>query len=368
MIEPFVAAEAGGGGATVPVVVLILALVGFGAAYFFVGPGRRSGPKRYADIPLAMRPYHSDEELETTGMERAMAWGVALAVFASLFLPLYWLIEPTRINNAVEEFYEQDVETGRVEYQNACASCHGVNLEGGSAPHPDPEVDAAWPAPALNNIVARYQDSEVVEDVREFIELTLVHGRDGTPMQAFSVASGGTLSDNQVDQLIAYILSVQTGELPEAESFEGASSDDVFEANCARCHGQQAEGYVGPQLVNVFERYGWSGEDDDSLEQARAAVRDAIVRGRNVPGEAPMPSFDQTLTDEAIESVIDHLEDIQETGGPLFGQVGGPPRLGEDEDEDDAGDDAATDEAADEAADEDDASGEDGDDDPEDDA
>ena len=326
MIHPFIAVEAGGSG-TVPLLILIVALVGFGLAYFIVGPGKRTGPKRNADIPLAMRPYHSDEELETTGMERAMAWGVALAVFASLFIPLYWLIEPTRINNAVDDFYAADVESGRVEYQNACASCHGVNLEGGSAPHPDPDVDAAWPAPALDNIVARYEESEIVEDVREFIMLTLVHGRAGTPMNAFGVASGGTYSDNQLEQITTYILSVQTGEIPEAQSFEGRSVEndaEVFEVNCARCHGENGEGGVGPQLWNVYERYGWDGEEgSDAFLQAQAAVREVLYNGRNVPGQAPMPSFDLDLTDDAIEAVIEHIESFQETGGPRSAQIGG---------------------------------------------
>jgi mono/diheme cytochrome c family protein len=326
MPDPFLLVE-GGGGATVPIIILIVALAGFGLAYFVVGPGKRKGPKRHADIPLAMRPYHSDEELESTGMERAMAWGVALAVFASLFLPLYWLIEPSRINNRVEEFYEQDVAAGRAEYQNACASCHGVNLEGGSAPHPDPEVEAAWPAPALNNIVARFEGSEIVEDVPEYIRLTLVHGRPGTPMQAFGTASGGSLSDNQLEQLIAYILSVQTGEVEEvdAQAFVGRSGEELFSTNCARCHGADGEGYVGPQLTNVFERYGWNGDEDDgSIEPARAAVREVLNNGRMVPGQAPMPNFDQTLSEDAIEAIIDHLESFQETGGPRFGQIAPP--------------------------------------------
>jgi mono/diheme cytochrome c family protein len=337
MIAPVLAAVGGSG--AVPVIILIVALVGFGIAYFVVGPGQRKGPKRNADIPLAMRPYHADEELETTGMERAMAWGVALAVFSSLFLALYWLIEPTRINNAVDEFYASDVEHGREEYQNACAACHGVNLEGGSAPHPDPDVEAPWPAPALDNIVARYQDSEVVEDVHQHIMLTLIYGRDGTPMQAFGVQEGGSYSDNQLEQITAYILSVQTGEIPEAQEFVGASGDDVFDNNCARCHGAEAEGWVGPQLQNVFERYGWSGEDDETLGSARTAVEHAVRVGRYVPGEAPMPSFDQELTDDAIDAVIDHLEGLQETGGPRVGQIGGPPRTG---DEDEPADDGET--------------------------
>jgi mono/diheme cytochrome c family protein len=313
------------GGSSVPILILVLALGGFGIAYLLVGPGKRKGPKRHGDIPLAMRPYHSDAELEGPGIERAMAWGVAFAVFASLFLPLYWLIEPGRINNRVEEFYQQDVASGRAQYQNACASCHGVNLEGGSAPHPDPNVQTAWPAPALNNITARYGESAVVTDVRQHILLTLRYGRAGTPMQAFSVGSGGALSDNQLEAITAYILSVQTGELPQATGFVGQSRDQLFANNCARCHGENAQGYVGPQLQNVFERYGWRPGDDASLEAARAAVRQAIVNGRIVPGQAPMPSFALELTDEAIDAIVDHLADIQRTGGPSFGQIGGDP-------------------------------------------
>ncbi|MEX1178719.1 MAG: c-type cytochrome [Nitriliruptor sp.] len=321
MTNLFVAVESGGSGAAVPIILLVVALIGFAVAYFVVGPGKnRQGPKRHGDIPLAMRPYHSDEELETTGMERAMAWGVAFAVFSALFLPLYWVIEPNRIEERNEDFYQQDVAAGRQLFQDACASCHGVNLEGGSAPNPNPEIAAPWPAPTLNNIVARYEDSEVVEDVYEFIMMTIENGRAGTPMPAFSVGAGGQYSDNQLNQVAAYILSVQTGEVEEvdAQAFVGRSGEELFADNCARCHGLEGQGVVGPTLLNLFERYG--GDPDE----ARAVARQAIVQGRNVPGQAPMPPFRQVLSDDAIESVIDHIESFQTTGGPRYGQIGGP--------------------------------------------
>jgi cbb3-type cytochrome c oxidase subunit III len=334
MPDLFILAEGGGSGGNVPILILVAALGAFAVAYFVVGPGRgRKGPQRRGDIPLSMRPYHSDEELETTGMERAMSWGVALAVFSALFLPMYWLIEPDRINRAVEDQYQQDVNNGRALFAEACASCHGTNLEGGSAPHPDQEIDAPWPAPALDNIVARYQDSEVVTDVHEFIRISIERGRAGTPMPAFSVGEGGQYSDAQINAIVSYVLSVQTGELGEAQAFEGASGEDLFAANCARCHGQNAEGNVGPQLLNFFERYGWTGEDDDSLEQARAVARDTLLNGRMVPGKAPMPAFSQELTDEAIEELIDHLESFQQLGGPRFGQIGGDPQPATEEDD-----------------------------------
>jgi mono/diheme cytochrome c family protein len=328
MTHLFLAAESGGSGGAVPIILLVVALIGFGVAYLVVGPGkRRRGPKRHGDIPLAMRPYHSDEELETTGMERAMAWGVAFAVFAAAFLPIYWIIEPNRIEERTDDFYEQDVAAGRATFQEACASCHGVELGGGTAPNPDPEIDAPWPVPALDNIVARYEDSDIVEDPYALIIRTLENGRAGTPMQAFGVGAGGQYSDNQLNQLAAYILSVQTGEVeePDPQAFVGASGEDIFANNCARCHGADGQGVVGPSLTNVFERYGAEEGDEESVEEARAVIRQTLLQGRNIPGNAPMPSFAQVLTDDAIESVIDHVESFQETGGPDFGQIGGRP-------------------------------------------
>jgi mono/diheme cytochrome c family protein len=293
-------------------------------AYFVVGPGKRSGPKRHADIPLSMRPYHSDEELETTGMERAMSWGVALAVFASLFLPLYWLIEPTRINNAVDDFYERTSPPAGPSTRTPAPPATGSTSRAARRRTPTRRSRPHGRRRARQHRRS-LRRTEIVTDVREFILLTLIHGRAGTPMNAFSVANGGVYSDNQLEQIAAYILSVQTGEIPEAQSFVGRSGEDVFEANCARCHGPNAEGYVGPQLINVFERYGWSGEDDASLEQARAVVRDVLYNGRNLPGNAPMPAFDLELTDDAIEAVIEHIESFQELGGPRTAQIGGEP-------------------------------------------
>lgn len=321
-------AESGGGGmsgGTIAVIILIAALAAFAAAYFVVGPGRRRGPRVRGDIPLAMRPYHSDEELETTGMERAMAWGVALSVFAAVFVPLYWVVEPARINAKRDDFFMQDVEFGRAQFAQACVSCHGENAQGGFAPHPDPDIDAPWPAPQLNNIMARYQDSEIVTDVREFMIQTVKQGRNGTPMPAWGTAYNGPMNDQQVESIVDYILSIQTGELPEAEAFVGASGDEVFQANCARCHGQNAEGRVGPSLQNVFERFGASAEDPASQEQARAAVRYTLEVGRMVPNAAPMPSWSGVISEEAIDKVVDYLASIQTTGGPAFGQLGGIP-------------------------------------------
>jgi mono/diheme cytochrome c family protein len=157
------------------------------------------------------------------------------------------------------------------------------------------------------------------------IIMTLENGRPGTPMPAFGVGAGGQYSDNELNQIATYILAVQTGEVEpvDAQAFVGRSGEDLFADNCARCHGVEGQGVVGPNLVNIFERYG-IGPDDDP-EQARLVIRQAIEQGRYVPGNAPMPPFAGVLTDDAIDAIIDHIESIQTTGGPRFGQLGPHP-------------------------------------------
>ncbi len=295
------------------VIVLLVGLAGFAVAYFLVGPGRRRGPRPRGDIPLSMRPYHSDEELESTGLERAMAWGFALTLFMALFLPVYWLLEPQRINQKQEEFfYEADLERGRLEFAQACATCHGSDGSGGFAPHPNPDIDAPWPAPALNNIVARYADNPNVVDLRRFMTETIRQGRPGTPMPAWSTFYGGAMNDQQIESIIDYILAIQVDEVEEAEAMQGASGAEIFDANCARCHGPEGQSgqvdsyqYPGPPLTEVFARFGGG-------ESARAAIRDTIENGRIVPAGADMPAWEGVLTDSAIRRVVDYLESIQE--------------------------------------------------------
>ncbi|HEX9767472.1 MAG TPA: c-type cytochrome [Nitriliruptorales bacterium] len=317
------AAETGGGssGATIAVVILLVALAGFAVAYVVVGPGRRTGPRRKGDIPLSMRPYHSDKELETTALERAMAWGVALSTFAAIFVPLYWFIEDERINEKRDFFYDEDVEHGRQQFAANCTTCHGPNAEGGTAPHPDPNVDAPWPAPPLNNIVARYEDTGLLDlygtdaasRLRNFMIQTIKQGRAGTPMPAWGSAFQGAMNDQQVEWIVTYLLSIQTGEVDAAgQAVTGLDGASLFEGNCARCHGLDAMGRVGPDLTNVFARFGANADDPESVAQARAAVRHTIVNGRNVPTGAPMPAWGAVLSDADIDELVRYLEAIQQ--------------------------------------------------------
>jgi hypothetical protein len=58
-----------------------------------------------------------------------------------------------------------------------------------------------WTAPALNNVLYRYNEDQV--------RYVLNYGRPGTPMAAWGAAGGGPLTTQQIDNVIDYLWSVQ---------------------------------------------------------------------------------------------------------------------------------------------------------------
>ncbi|MDX1620568.1 MAG: cytochrome c, partial [Nitriliruptorales bacterium] len=131
------------------------------------------------------------------------------------------------------------------------------------------------------------------------------------------------MNDFQIEAIVRYLLSIQTGEVeqPQASAFAGLSGEELFDNDCALCHGFDAEGRVGPSLVGVFDRYG--GLEGAEATEAREAVRDTIVNGRLVPSVGIMPPFKDKLTDDAIDRILEYLASIQEESDRFYGQIGG---------------------------------------------
>jgi mono/diheme cytochrome c family protein len=85
---------------------------------------------------------------------------------------------------------------------------------------------------------------------------------------------------------------------------------EVFEQNCAMCHGQDASGMMGmhPSLRGAVERL------------SREGVEVTIRKGRKTT--PPMPSFQGRLSDDRIEDVIAYLDTLP-AGPRNFGPEGG---------------------------------------------
>jgi mono/diheme cytochrome c family protein len=90
--------------------------------------------------------------------------------------------------------------------------------------------------------------------------------------------------------LAALVLSGCGGDSePSAGGGEASLGQSVYEDNCARCHGPDGEGGVGPQLGD-----GAVAENYPDIEDQLVVIRE----GRN-----GMPAWDDSLTPEEIEAV-----------------------------------------------------------------
>ena len=162
-----------------------------------------------SEIELAANrtPHVDDFELETRVLDRSLAWSLVTLAAISLVLPMYWLMEPARQENAAIDWVGRFEVKGARTFEEGCASCHGPGGVGGVAAFtiadPDGEFVAQvdWKAPALTTVLSRFSEEEVID--------ILDYGRPGTPMPAWGLPGGGPLTTQQVEQLVVYMRSIQ---------------------------------------------------------------------------------------------------------------------------------------------------------------
>ena len=190
---------------------VILAVVAIGFVVWLVSNLIAGRKEAGSEIELAAnrKPYYSDEELEGKKLNLALFSALGLLAVIAVALPLYWLAEPGRQEGAVENFDEIFVERGLDLYEVGaqCVNCHGGAGVGGVANFVINDqtgqfvAQVNWIAPALNNVLYRYNEDQV--------RYVLNYGRPGTPMAAWGAPGGGPLTTQQIDELIAYLWSVQ---------------------------------------------------------------------------------------------------------------------------------------------------------------
>jgi cytochrome c oxidase cbb3-type subunit III len=129
------------------------------------------------------------------------------------------------------------VDFGQLFKQN-CSGCHGA-------------AGKLGPAPPLNDPV--FQAIVTEKELRRVIR----DGRPGTPMTAFALAKGGTLTDTQIDRLVKGIQDSSSvpgwgppsvgKDLPpygvgDIGTGNVENGKKVFARACATCHGVNGEG------------------------------------------------------------------------------------------------------------------------------
>ena len=311
--------------------VAILTVVG---AFVYLGLHlrRRERPAVGTEIELApnRRPYLNDDELETKKLESAQKFALVMMVIIAVGLPAYWLREPGRQAGAVTGFDNRAVKRGHSLFlptnspehgaHFGCADCHGPNGEGGVARYTltDPSKPNAlprkvlWAAPSLNDALRRF-DKEEIRNI-------LVYGRANTPMPAWGVEGGGPMNAQQIDDLVAYIESLQ---LDPAEIRDknlkayGTDGAKLFDAFCARCHtqgfsynepGVQGGGAFGPSLIDGATVRQFPNREDhvEFILTGSEYGEPYGTRGMGGDEGGGMPGFADMLTREQIEAIVDY--------------------------------------------------------------
>ena len=178
-----------------------------------------------SEIDLAANrvPYADDDELETRILDKALGWSFVLIAATALVLPLYWLMEPARQENAARGWVGRFESRGSNSYEEACSGCHGPNGVGGVASFTLSDADGQfvsqvqWKAPALTSVLSRFDESEVTH--------ILNYGRPGSPMPAWGLPGGGPMTEQQIHQLVVYLRSIQLDPEETKEQVESGIRD-----------------------------------------------------------------------------------------------------------------------------------------------
>jgi hypothetical protein len=189
-----------------------LAVVLAAGALFAGQRRRRQGTG--VDIPPGMRSGPSDTDLEKPILERMMAWGAVLVLFQAAWIPVVFLNE-NRANEAdTRAFVTQSIERGKLTTMPGseenplgfnCERCHGPGLHGGQNVYNGsivvvPNLQTVCGGPAFGHpLIHKLQD--VVD--------TIAMGRTGTDMPSWSVRFTGAMDDQQINDLVNFIISIQ---------------------------------------------------------------------------------------------------------------------------------------------------------------
>lgn len=195
--------------------VLILAVVSaiflFFALIVMISSAREKARAAGPSAPPSRRPGPADEALEGPLLEKYQVAGVALTVFLAVLLPFLYLREPVRQRAAADKELSESVRLGHATFEEFCARCHGDQAQGGTVKrYVTPGVKGAKPtdvaAPDLREIHSRHPDEDVGAVAWEAIQ----KGRPPSPMPTWGVRYGGPMNDQQITDLVNYLLSIQS--------------------------------------------------------------------------------------------------------------------------------------------------------------
>ncbi|PRY17481.1 c-type cytochrome [Kineococcus rhizosphaerae] len=179
---------------------------------------------------------------------------VLIALALLLVGGLYAALAPREAQATTATASADDIEAGKKLFLANCATCHGINAEGGGV------VDGKNPGPSLIGVGASSVDFQV--------------GTGRMPLAQSGAQAPESMkvrfSQEQIDQMAAYIASLAPGPaIPTAEQLDTSGVTDeqlaegaaIFRTNCAMCHNSQGKGGAltagkyAPDLTNTSAKH-----------------------------------------------------------------------------------------------------------------
>lgn len=181
-------------------------------------------------------------------------------------------------------------EVGEQLFAENCAVCHGSDGQG----RVGATLSKDWPSLRPDLLV----------------KSTIENGVPGSPMPPWSQAKGGPLTQAEIDAIVAYILTWESGGpasipptvtafprpvLTAVPNVEGDPNNGavLFDKNCAVCHGPEGKGRVGANLSK-----NWSAIRPD------LSIKSTIANG--ISGSV-MPAWSQAKGGPLAETEINDL-------------------------------------------------------------
>ncbi|MCB0154815.1 MAG: c-type cytochrome [Anaerolineae bacterium] len=222
--------------------------------------------------------------------------------------------EPDRQEEFKQAFEARSIESGAALFTDNCSECHGVLGQG---------IEGV--APTLNSAFFfndRLKEIGYAGSLRSYITLTVAGGRPvkSDPsyprnMPTWGVDYGGPLRNDQIDNIVAYIMNweseaVDTGSGPQEIVPDGDTPEErgknLFEVQlgCVGCHMIDGSGgQTGPELTNVIAEKG-----EDYVHQSIINPNAVIVEGYSAN---IMPqNFGDRLSDENLSDLIAYLTSV----------------------------------------------------------
>jgi mono/diheme cytochrome c family protein len=349
---------------TVGALIIVGVLAAF-AFYIAITLRRRDpGEPPGSEIELApnRKPYFDDDVLEGPRLDRALLVCLGMLIVIAIALPVYWLREPTREVHALRGFNIRSIDRGAGLFASVsaptcsqsatcsgihfgCADCHGSQGQGGQTTylisdpaHPNiPPRDVTWSVPPLNTVFYRFTENDTASPPVQEIYQIIVFGRPGTPMPAWGLNGGGPMDDQQIDDLMAYIQSIQLTPAQAHADWEARAKTTaeglglqypnpnpmvngmiLFDTNCARCH-NKGYSYGEPEKQGGGGQYAPNITGGDELRQfPNEADQITFVTSGVDPGKGygtggimtdyggGMPHFGGYLTAQEIKEIVDY--------------------------------------------------------------